>query len=70
MGYADAIRDGIRLTPEGKLRGYYPRCQFCGTELFAMNYRSDIRYTCAQCRPMKKLLLAAGISSQHERKCD
>ena len=70
MGYADAIRDGIRLTTEGKRRGYYPRCQFCGSELFTMNYRSGVLYTCSQCRPLKKLLLAAGISSQHERKCD
>ncbi|MEG2253495.1 MAG: hypothetical protein RSC98_10670 [Clostridia bacterium] len=54
-----------------KPRGYYPRCQFCGQELFVMNYRSDTRYTCDQCRPLKKLLLAAGlVPPQHERKCD
>lgn len=69
MGYADALRDGIRMSD--KPRGYYPRCQFCGRELFTMNYRSDIRYTCEQCRPMKKLLLAAGLCPpHHERKCD
>ena len=69
MGYADAIRDGIRMTTKNHPRGYYPRCQFCGAEMYTMNYRSDIRYTCAQCRPMKKLLMAAGLSPQPEKKC-
>lgn len=70
MGYIDAMKDGIRLSGKNEPRGYYPRCQFCGAELFSMNYRSDIRYTCNHCKPMKKLLLAAGLCPKHERKCD
>lgn len=70
MGYRDAMKDGIRLSGKNEPRGYYPRCQFCGAELFSMNYRSDIRYTCNHCKPMKKLLLAAGLFPKHERKCD
>ena len=37
-----------------------------------MNYRSDIRYTCDRCKPLKKLLLATGLfdSPKDERKCD
>lgn len=69
MGYDDARRDGIRISV--KPHGYFPRCQFCGRELFSMNYRSDIRYTCDGCKPLKKLLLAAGlVPPKHERKCD
>lgn len=72
MGYHDALRDGIRMSGQNRPSGYYPRCQFCGREFFAMNYRSDIRYTCDRCKPIKKLLLATGLfgSSKDERKCD
>lgn len=72
MGYHDALRDGIRMSEPNRPRGFYPHCQFCGQEFFTMNYRSDIRYTCDRCKPLKKLLLATGLfgSSKNERKCD
>jgi hypothetical protein len=61
MGYADAKRDNIRMCNDGWRRGYYPRCQFCGKEIFSTSYRSDVRYTCDHCRPLKKILLATGL---------
>ena len=72
MGYDDALRDGVRISARHKLNGYYPRWQFCGQELFSMSYRSDVRYTCDRCKPIKKLLLATGLfgSPKDERKCD
>ena len=72
MGYHDALRDGIRMGGTHKPDGYYPRCQFCGCEFFSMSYSSNLRYTCAGCKPMKKLLLATGLfgSSKDESKCD
>ena len=72
MSYEEARRDGVRAANENGRTVYYPRCQFCGREFFAMNYRSDVRYTCDRCKPIKKLLLATGLfdSSKDERKCD
>ena len=72
MGYSDALRDGIRMSNSKTMHGYYPSCQFCGREIYVMNYRSGVRYTCDQCKPLKRLLLATGLFDppKDESKCD
>lgn len=51
MGYADAIKDGIRIV---KLKSgnqlFFPKCRICGKEFQTLNYRSDLNYTCKECK--------------------
>lgn len=56
MSYIEAKRDGVRSEQVNGRTYYYPRCQFCGTEVRSWNYLPSYRYTCTLCRPYKALL--------------
>lgn len=60
MGYQEAIQDGIRIKKRQRTV-YYPRCKFCGAEVFSYNYVRNYNYICEDCKPNKKVLLSTGL---------
>lgn len=53
MGYADAVKDGIRIvkgTGNKKYTIYFPKCHICGEEIKSMTYKSNTKYTCQRCK--------------------
>ena len=63
MSYHEAKSDGVRITSYQGRTVYFPRCAFCGDEVFSYNYLRTVQYTCRECRPWKSALLASGILS-------
>lgn len=61
MSYHEAREDGVRVGTFKRQTVYYPRCLFCGKEVFSYHYLRDADYACRECRPDKRLLLATGL---------
>ena len=51
MGYADALKDGIKTyRAKSGDQLYFPKCHKCGNEITMINYRSGVNYTCKECK--------------------
>ena len=61
MSYYDAIKDGVRTKNNHRTTFYYPKCKFCGAEVFSYSYVRGYNYICKNCKPHKKVLLSTGL---------
>lgn len=51
MSYPEALAAGIPIRKlQNGMTAYYPRCHICGTEVRSMTFKSDYKYTCAECK--------------------
>lgn len=50
MGYAEAKRDGVRMSGDWATRYYHPPCCLCGEEVHSWSYQSGVKYRCKSCR--------------------
>ena len=61
MSYYEALADGVRIKQGRTQTEYYPRCKFCGREVFSCNYVRGYNYICKECKPHKKVLFSTGL---------
>ena len=61
MSYYEALADGVRIKKGHTKNTYYPRCRFCGAEVFSYSYVRGYKYICKDCKPHKKVLLSTGL---------
>lgn len=61
MSYYEALEDGVRIEKGRRQNAYYPRCKFCGVEVFSYSYVRNYDYICKDCKPHKKVLLRTGL---------
>ena len=61
MSYNEALEDGVRMKKAQTTTCYYPRCKFCGAEVFSYNYVRGYDYICKECKPNKRVLLSTGL---------
>lgn len=55
MNYQDAIKDGVKVTNEGGMLCFYPKCCKCGGEARSFNYVSGVKNICRDCIELDRI---------------